>query len=602
MKLMIVESPTKVKKIKSFLGSEWIVAASIGHIRDLPEGEMGFKPPDFIPKYVIYPDKKKTLKRLKELAAKAKDIYLATDPDREGEAIAFHLKEALRLQHPKRISFNEITKSAVLKAIAIPRQIDSNLQKAQEARRVLDRIVGYEVSPVLTSKAGKPLSAGRVQSPAVKLIALREKQIRQFKGQYFYSVDIEIENGIRASLLPKDWSDDGKHIFSKELAQSICAASSKVLVEDVKIEDKATKPRAPFITSTLQQAASRLFKFSPADTMKVAQALFEQGAISYHRTDSPNLSQESFELIANYAASNGHSVQDKQIVYARKKGAQEAHEAIRPTNIEKEDSGSDEQEKKLYSLIRERALASVLIPAVDCITTFIFTSTEKVTAEDKSSFARFCATGKVEKKRGWRFLCTVEKVEPLDAKLPAMVSKGESFDALAKIVEKKTEPPSRLSEANLVKALERLGIGRPSTYASILENIKARKYIEIRKLNKEHKIVPTTIGEKLMEALDSMSFMNLDYTRILEESLDKVAVGKMSYTELIAHVYQEIKEQLRHIKMTPLVDTRPCPNCKKPIRRLKSKKSGGGYFWIHLEEQESCKKFISDTEAKEIGT
>ncbi|MDA0115946.1 type I DNA topoisomerase [Vibrio sp. 2art] len=595
MKLMIVESPNKVKKIKGYLGEGWRVSASVGHIRDLPDKEMGIEPPDFKPKYVISSDKKKVVSELKKLASNATEVYLATDPDREGEAIAFHLKMCLGLNNPKRVTFTEITKSAITKAIQNTRTIDNHLVSAQESRRVLDRIVGYHISPLLSQQAGIPLSAGRVQSPAVKLTVLREREIREFRKRNYYVVQILLPNGLTATLDAKEWCEDGKHIFDKAVAEAI-ADTKSVFVSKSVVEDKESKPRAPFTTSTLQQAASSILKFTPANTMKYAQALFEQGAISYHRTDTPNLSEDSFNLVKDYLSSLGNDTQEVQLKWATKDSAQEAHEAIRPTDPAADNCGETDQQRKLYQLIRERTLASVMPPAIDIVTSIEFTSDEEITVGDTVSQAKFTVSGKIEKYPGWRSICEIEKAGASNNELSATVEEGETFSVDSKILTKTTEPPSRFTEATLIKALEKLGIGRPSTYASIMENIKSRGYIVIGdgKKKTDNKIRPTETGETLVDALDAMTFMNLDYTRILENQLDKIASGQSNYFQLVKSVYATITKEAQHIKIESLVETAECPQCGEAVKRLKSKKRGVGHFWVHISEDHNCEDFLDD--------
>lgn len=595
MKLMIVESPNKIKKIKGYLGDGWKVSASVGHIRDLPDKEMGVEPPYFKPKYVVSPDKKKVVSELKKLASVASEVYLATDPDREGEAIAYHLKDCLNLNNPKRVTFSEITKTAIGKALQNCRSIDDDLVAAQESRRVLDRIVGYHLSPLLSSQAGIPLSAGRVQSPAVKLTVLREREIRQFSKRNYYVVEIELENGLKATIDAKGWCDDNKHIFSKEVAEAIASIDSVVVTKAI-TEDKSSKPRPPFTTSTLQQAASSILKFTPANTMKYAQALFEQGAISYHRTDTPNLSEDAFNLVKDHLNEIGKDTQEVQLKWATKESAQEAHEAIRPTSPSENNCGETEPQRKLYQLILERTLASVMPPAIDTVTSIEFTSTEEIQTGDTVSLAKFTVSGKVEKYKGWRSICEIEKPGALSGQLPASVNEGEEHKVKTLVVTKSTEPPSRFTEASLIKALEKLGIGRPSTYASIMENIKNRGYIVIGDgtKKKDNKIRPTETGEMIVDALDVMTFMNLDYTRILEGHLDKIAAGKSNYVQLVKSVYSTITSESQKVGIKSLVETEDCPLCDNPVKRLKSKKKGVGYFWVHINEEHGCEDFLDD--------
>lgn len=601
MKLMIVESPNKIKKIKGYLGDGWRVSASVGHIRDLPDNEMGVSPPNFQPKYVISQDKKRVVSELKKLSANASEVYLATDPDREGEAIAFHLKVCLGLDNPKRVTFTEITKSAIEKALNNTRHIDNALVSAQESRRVLDRIVGYHISPLLSQQSGVALSAGRVQSPAVKLTVLREREIRQFRKRNFYVVTITLPNGLQATLDPKGWCPNGKHIFDQSVANTI-AQHTSVSVTKSSVDDKEVKPRSPFTTSTLQQAASSLLKFTPANTMKHAQSLFEQGAISYHRTDTPNLSHDSFNLIKEFLSSLGMDTQDTQLKWATKDSAQEAHEAIRPTDPSDENCGETADQKKLYKLIRERTLASVMPPAIDSVTSIELTTDEEIETAGTVSQAKYSVAGKIETYPGWRSICQIEKPSTSENQLPAIVSEGDQFTGTTKISTKSTEPPARFTEATLIKALEKLGIGRPSTYASILENVKKRDYIVVGngKKKSDNSIRPTEKGESIVDALESMTFMNLDYTRILESQLDKIAAGKSDYLQLVKSVYTTITDESESIKIASMIKTVDCPLCSLPTKRLKKKKRGAGYFWVHLDDEHECQKFLDDEEGQPI--
>lgn len=601
MKLMIVESPNKIKKISKILGSDWKVAASVGHIRDLPEKELGVSPPEFKPKYVVSSEKKKVVSNLRNQIRNCSEVYLATDPDREGEAIAWHLKDALQIENPYRVTFNEITKQAIHKAIDNRRKIDMNLVAAQEARRVLDRIVGYEISPLLSNQAGIPLSAGRVQSPAVKLTVLREQQINQFCAQNFYTVEASIGGNLKAQLDAKNWCEDGKHIFEKDIADNIAANVDTLIVSDIKEEGKEVKPRVPLTTSTLQQVSSKVFKLTPADTMKVAQSLFEQGVITYHRTDSPNLSAEGFLLVKEYLTEQNYQTQEKQLTWKTKENAQEAHEAIRPTDIKLAEAGKTEKEKQVYSLIRERTLASTMLPAIDSTTKITLTANKELSIKEYNNTPSFIISGKIEKYPGWREICNVEPAKITNKTITQNFNLGEEFETSTKVINKKTEPPQRFTEATLIQALERLGIGRPSTYASILQNIENRKYIKKFK-PKDDKVCPTQTGEKIVGSLDFMTFMNLDFTKILEEKLDDIAKGEGSYKKLVQWVHNNIQDESSDIKIESLVETEKCPSCSKPIKRLQSTKNKKQYFWVHIEESdaENCVRFINDNEKKPV--
>lgn len=603
MRLVIVESPTKVASIQKYLdqlGSGWTVKATAGHFRDLPTKEMGVEPPNFVPQYVIDPQKSKLVAQLRALAKEADDVYLATDPDREGEAIAYHLKEALSLRAPKRCTFKEITPAAVAKAVQAPRAIDMQLVAAQEARRVLDRIVGYTVSPHLSRQAGIALSAGRVQSPAVKIVVLREREIGSFVPKDFYSVRVTSPEGLVANLVVKDWAADGKRIYDLATASAIVEETSCVEVVSVETADKEVRPRPPLITSTMLQIANKKFGISPDDAMKAAQRLFELGAITYHRTDNPNLSGDGFAMAADYLSSVELPVQQVQLAYTAKKDAQEAHEAIRPTNFLLERfEGATEAENRLYALIREYALASVMPPAIDTHTTVVLQGGSAV----EGKLPIFVAKGVVPKFPGWRVISQGEADSDSgqeDSAIPFLPEVGKSYPVRSELVAKRTEPPARFTEATLIKALETLGIGRPSTFASILQNIiKTRGYLQVgggkgKGKKADSYLRPTPAGVAIVEALEPMRFMQLDYTRLLEETLDDIARGKTRYLDVVRTVYHDVTTELPGVKIPLLIETAPCPLCCAPLQRRKSKEKGGGHYWAHVEDAPECRKFLPD--------
>lgn len=344
-KLLILESPGKVKKVQEILGSGWKVAASVGHVRDLPVKEMGVAAPDFKPQYLPTDRGKEVLSRLAGLAKNAEEVFLATDPDREGEAIAWHLQDALKLKNAKRVTYAEITESAIRAALSVPRSIDMALVAAQEGRRVLDRLCGYLVSGPLSNAAGEKLSAGRVQSPAIRLVVEREREIKVFASTTHYGVELTFENvdnitdGWKASWVVKPWIEDGQeYLLNKSLAEKTAALRTLDVLDCTESESR-TAPPAPFTTSTLQQSASSSLKFTPKQTMQLAQRLYEQGAITYMRTDSPNLSQEAVQSIRAFCESQSWPLVETPRQWKSKEGAQEAHEAVRPTHIEVEEAG-----------------------------------------------------------------------------------------------------------------------------------------------------------------------------------------------------------------------------------------------------------------------
>jgi len=593
MKLLIVESPNKCKKIKSFLDNDWEVVASVGHIRDLPHNKLGYDDSNFKPNYEITPDKRKVVSSLKKRASNASEIYIATDPDREGEAIAFHLEKCLNLRNYKRVTFNEITKTAISNAISNPRKIDYNLVKAQEARRVLDRMVGYLVSPLLTKSSGTKLSAGRVQSPAVKLVSLREDEIKKFIMRNFYTVEICIEGKIKASLIVEEkyLSGNERRIFNQDICYEISKTTKKVILDEVIQKPVTIKPRKPFTTSSLQQAASQILKISPAETMKLAQKLFELGAITYHRTDTPNISSEFFKKVSEYLLKINVKPQNKQITWNTKDNAQEAHEAVRPTDIEVSDIDGSEDAKKLYRLIRERTLVSAASEAVENLTQYVFLSIDE---SENFSHAKFIAEGTEVIHEGWRGLCNIEKVKKDKAILPKL-NKNRVYTTDNSIIKKQTKPPSRFNEASLIKAMESLGIGRPSTYAAIIENIKNRGYVSI---NSKGFLVITEKGTAIKNALNNMTFMNLSFTQQLEKALDKISEGKSTYFEIVSGVNKLLSEEINYINIDNLSESEitECPLCKQDLIRKNGK---FGYFWVHCDDHE-CEDSFSDSDGVPI--
>ncbi len=582
MKLLIVESPGKVKKIQSFLGSSWKVMASVGHVRDLPKKDIGVQPPDFVPDYLPTTRGKDVLARLKAAASDATEIYLATDPDREGEAIAWHIEDVLGLKNVKRIRYAEITAQAVKDAIAAPQTIDRNMVAAQEGRRVLDRLVGYMVSPVLSQQTGGRLSAGRVQSPAVRLVVERERAIKNFKVTVHYGVDLIFEamehvtKGWRASWQPKlgGWLDDGaEYLLDKGIADKVAAVRDVIVTSCVESEKK-TAPPAPFITSTLQQAASAALKMSPKQTMAVAQKLYEDGHITYMRTDSPNLSDEAIAEIRSWAATNDYLLPAKPRGWKSREGAQEAHEAIRPTHFEVEIAGETEEERKLYEMIRLRAIASQLEDAVFLVRVL------QLEAAIDSKIAYFEARGRVLKVAGWKALVAEDQTSEDDREeenqIPLLEEQRHLVAQDSELLTKKTKPPKRYTEAALIKALEAKDIGRPATYASILDNITSRGYLTFDK----RFLVPTEIGEKVVDSLTGhFFFLDYLYTREMEAALDDIATGKKKYLDVVSEGYQKLIKEIDVF----VDETSPkCPECGKALRHMKRADNGekkGFDFW-----------------------
>lgn len=567
MQLVIVESPTKSKTISKFLGKDFIVRASVGHIRDLPKNNK--KAIDieggFIPHYVINADKKDILSDLEDNAEKADDIYLATDPDREGEAIAWHISQVLKLKNPKRIAFHEITKDAIQEALEHPRNIDAKLVKAQEARRVLDRLVGYDLSGLIWKKVRYGLSAGRVQSPALRIIVEREREIRAFKSETFYHIAADVFGnppaGGQATVFQVVCEEEPR---DPKLSETILQKSrtGSWFVKDIAESKVKRSPRSPFTTSTIQQSASSRLGFSPARTMLIAQKLYEHGFITYMRTDSLNLAASAQAQIAGIITGKyGKEYVEARIYKTKSKNAQEAHEAIRPTNAALELAGANEEQKKLYRLIRERTIASQMADAK--------LLRAKISANIKEDgIPDFSAVGTRVIFDGWLACDTRARGE--DVELPK-VEINESLtlkDILSE--EKHTEPPARYTEAGLVKELEKRGIGRPSTYASIIKTLHDRKYVE--KDNRSLK--PTDTGEVVSSFLEEnfMNYISDSFTAEMEDELDDIADGKREYVKTLSDFYgpfhREVKSKEKIEKLTNLGEAPAefkCPKCKSPM-------------------------------------
>ena len=563
--LVIVESPAKAKTIEGFLGKDFLVKSSIGHIRDLPKkGGMAIDIENgFAPTYEVSADKKKVVDELSKLSKKSETVWLATDEDREGEAIAWHLQEALKLkaEKTKRIVFNEITKSAITKAVDNPREIDINLVNAQQARRVLDRLVGFELSPVLWKKVKYGLSAGRVQSVAVRLIVEREKEITNFVSESTYKVSAYFLNADQKVFK----ADLPKRFESKEEAVSFLEASSNSTFTISSLTKKPAKksPTAPFTTSTLQQEASRKLGFTVGQTMSVAQKLYESGKITYMRTDSMNLSDDAIKSAGGFIESNYGSEYFKSRKFAAKsKGAQEAHEAIRPTNLSNAKVDGERNHQRLYELIWKRTIASQMADA----------QLERTTAEITVSNAsnHFVAKGEMIKFDGFLKVYMEstddEDSEEQDGMLPKLKEGEVVFSREINAVERFSKPKPRFTEASLVKRLEELGIGRPSTYASTITTIQNRGYVEkgqsegvlkpyvsltlkdkaITEEQKSEKtgsdkskLKPTDIGIVVTEFLETnfSDVMDYGFTADVEKEFDFIAKGEKVWNEMISQFY-----------------------------------------------------------------
>ncbi|MDT7832483.1 type I DNA topoisomerase [Flavobacteriaceae bacterium S356] len=563
--LVIVESPAKAKTIEKFLGKDFQVESSFGHIADLPSKELGVSVDgDFKPKYIVSTDKKAVVKKLKDLAKKAEMVWLASDEDREGEAIAWHLAEQLKLtaENTKRIVFHEITKKAILKAVENPRDINYNLVNAQQARRVLDRLVGYELSPVLWRKVKGGLSAGRVQSVAVRLIVERERAIENFNTEASYRVDAEFTNANGKKFKAK-LASNFKDKETAELFLKSCINAEHKIAELQKKPAKKT-PAAPFTTSTLQQEASRKLGFPVAKTMLMAQRLYEAGLITYMRTDSVNLSEDAKNSAQDAITSAYGSEYSKPRNFSTKsKGAQEAHEAIRPTNLERNAVSVDYDQDRLYALIWKRTIASQMSDAQ--------LERTVVKIENNKNEKLFTANGEVITFEGFLkvYLEGTDNEEDEQAGMLPAMHEGESVhNSFITATQRFSKPPYRFTEASLVKRLEELGIGRPSTYAPTISTIQRREYIEkgtiegkerhyeqLTLANNElssnmltervgsdkGKLVPTDIGNIVNDFLvaNFSNILDFGFTAKVESEFDEIADGKEDWTAMIKEFYQD---------------------------------------------------------------
>lgn len=573
MNLVIVESPAKGRTLQRFLGSDYKVSASFGHVRDLPEKELGVDVEhDFSPKYTIIARARKNLARLKEAVDKADAVYLATDYDREGEAIGWHLAQALAIKKPKRITFHEITKDAILDALKEPREIDEKLVDAQQARRVLDRLVGYKLSPFLWRKVFKGLSAGRVQSVAVRLIVDREREIEQFKPQEYWSIigNFDCDSAsFNAELIEFEGRKLEKlDIKSKNDADKIVEALSgfEFRISDLRLEETLKWALPPFTTSTLQQDANRRLGFSSKKTMKLAQDLYEAGQITYMRTDSTNLAwvavNTTRKLIEAEFGKDYLPEKPRQFK-TRTPGAQEAHEAIRPTYIEtKTPKGTwTRDHTELYQLIWNRMVACQMTPAK------LSVSTVDIKAGDKGVFR---AIGQVLVFDGWMKVYPIKIEEKSLPKLAnSQVVKLNKLEPLQHF----TKPPDRYSEATLIKALEQHGIGRPSTYVPIISTIQDRGYVRLQ----SRFFYPEQIGLIVTDILTEHfpQIVNIDFTANMEARLDEIAEGQHKWQDVIADFYgpfaKNLAEKEKTVAKTDVEHNisegagEPCPKCGRPM-------------------------------------
>lgn len=606
MNLVIVESPTKARKLKSYLGSNYQVEASVGHVRDLPKKTLGIDvEKNFEPVYEVSADKKKVVNQLKKLAANSEKIYLAMDPDREGEAIAWHLQALLSDSKSKtspkkaflRSTFNQITKEAVTDAINNPGEVNINLVDAQQARRVMDRLVGYKVSPVLWKKIKRGLSAGRVQSVALRMISEREKEINAFVAEEFWEVDVALnqeklkdiksktifKNGKQIENIPDEIlvvsldKVNGKKVTKDEKSCLRKSEDAVPVVEDLRIAEykvvdvvkkERTRQSLPaFTTSTLQQSASTRYGFSAKQTMALAQQLYEEGLITYHRTDSVNLATSAIEMARGYVSQKfgAEYLPEKPRYFASKsKNAQEAHEAIRVTDanlsadqIISKSSQFTDRHAKLYDLIWRRFLASQMASAI-----YDQTSIEVEAVGSKKNKYILKASGSIQRFDGWTKLFSNSE----DKILPNLSKNQNLYFTDINPLQKFTQPPARYNDASLIKELEKKGIGRPSTYASIISVIVARGYVE--RTDKKFFATPVgmTVSDFLIDHFEKL--MDYDFTASMEEDLDEISLGKKQWQKVVGDFYKPLAKTISKVidsaerAQVPVEKTGvECPDC-----------------------------------------
>ncbi len=596
-KLVIVESPAKAKTVQRFLGKGYTVRASVGHVRDLLRSQLSVDVDhDYAPKYRVPNEKKAVVKELKQLAKEHSEIFLATDPDREGEAISWHLMEAASIEPKlaKRVVFHEITEGAINEAFANPRQINMDLVNAQQARRVLDRLVGYSISPILWEKVRSRLSAGRVQSVAMRLIVEREREIDAFVPVEYWSIGAELRpEGQKQTFFTKLAKIDDKdpELGKEEVVKPILVDMEKApyIVTKVKRGERRRKPSAPFITSTLQQEASRKLGFTAKRTMGLAQGLYEgldvgeggtTGLITYMRTDSTNVAEVALAEVRKYIAGRygNDFLPEKPVEYkAKAKGAQEAHEAIRPTSClrdpEKVKPFLDPAMFKLYQLIWQRFVASQMESAV------YDTLSVDVTGKSSEHTYILRAAGSAVKFPGYLIVyeeaknedVKSEEEEEMNVRIPASIAEGQKQELVRLIPEQHfTQPPPRYSEASLVQILEEYGIGRPSTYAPTLSTIQARGYVE----RVDRKLIPTETGILVHDIMTQYfpGIIDLNFTAHMEEDLDKISEGEADWVKVMDEFYKpfsvvvtKAQAEMPVVKTGPEPIGRACPDCGKEL-------------------------------------
>lgn len=572
--LVIVESPGKIKTLQKYLGDDYVVKASVGHIRDLPANDLGLNPETGEADYVFTERGQQVVTELRKLAKTCSKVWLATDADREGEAIAWHLKESLNLSSYERVVFREITKPAVQQAFTSPRAIDMDMVNSQQGRRLLDRVIGWVVSPALGDATGERLSAGRVQSVALLIIHDLEERIKKFVTTNHFSVKAIFE-GYDAEWNTEPFVSETEPYFMDKEAATRLASCRQFTVKTFSRKQSTRNAPPPLTTSTMQQAASVALRFSTDKTMKAAQRLYELGAITYHRTDSLNLSEVAINQIREYLASSGRSADlpDTPNKFTSKGDAQDAHEAIRPSDVSltcPDAASSDEQ--ALYELIRNRAIACQMKPAI--YNNAVATLETDVEVPGFAEKPTFFGKARSVVYAGWMTIAAESENEDDDevkeALMPDLVI-GSSVTAVnAEVLEKATKAPKRLTEAALVRALEREGIGRPSTYASIIGNIINRNYIEI----KSRLIHECSLGALVINSLKgNFQFLDLSYTRNMETALDDVAAGTADFRTIVKDTYALVSDEALKMPKLHRKATHACGECGRALFLVR------GEFW-----------------------
>lgn len=597
MKLMIIESPGKVKKLKAILGGGWDVAPSVGHINDLPLNEVGVYPPNFEPQYNLSERGKEVVAKLKEKIRTADEVFLATDPDREGEAISWHLANELGLKNAKRVTFNEITEKAVFQALQNPRNIAQSLVAAQEARRVLDRLAGYIVSPEISNLSGSRLSAGRVQSPAVRLVVEREREIRSFKSTTHFGARMIFSYEKMNTSWSAEWqtksqfaNDDAPYVLDRRLAEAVAESTNLKVISFV--ESQANRnPPPPFTTSTLQQAANVTLGADPKATMAAAQRLYEQGHITYHRTDNPNIADEAFAEIRDVAQATGLEMNQAIRKFKAPEGAQAGHPAITPTHWEVLNAGEDDIQQALYTLIRNRAIACQLAAATYAVRTVV------ISGEAGPHAVTFEGQGRTLVNPGWLALTKTDTTEDEDESAVStnpipFLNVGDALFGTGELLEKKTKAPPRYTTATLIRKLEKEGIGRPSTYAAIIDNIVGRGYVN--PFDKKNSLESTPTGETVVDLLvDRFGFADVPFTREMEGELDRIEHGQADYVTVIRTFYDYLMRDVANLRATA-APKYPCPDCGRALVHRQKAGKDGYNFWGCSGFKDGCKTSLTD--------